>query len=182
MPTIQAGIATASYSHHHPIHPSVNTIAKMFSWLPADSPLNEPLFSYAFCGSLLVQHSLFHVLSHTVLSGSDTTSLKRRAWILTTFNGLITSLAALPFLWDLLVAGFDLHAIRFRTPFARTVCAFFVAYLLSDLGLGSVYYRKLINLSSGWIHHTVYTGLFLFWVHKGWDHIVVMACIFEVSD
>ncbi|CAO1618801.1 unnamed protein product [Jaminaea pallidilutea] len=152
----------------------------MFSWLPADSPLNEPLFSYAFCGSLLVQHTLFHVLSHTILSGSDTTQLKRRAWILTTFNGVITSLAALPFLWDLLVAGFDLHAIRFRTPFARTVCAFFVAYLLSDLGLGSVYYRKLINLSSGWIHHTVYTGLFLFWVHKGWDHIVVMACIFEL--
>lgn len=53
-------------------------------------------------------------------------------------------------------------------------------FLDSDLGLGSIYYRKLINLSSGWIHHTVYIGLFSLWVHKGWAHIAMMASIFEL--
>lgn len=50
----------------------------------------------------------------------------------------------------------------------------------SDLGLGSIYYRHLINLSSGWIHHSVYTFLFAYWLHQGWSHIAVMACVFEV--
>ncbi|CAO1620212.1 unnamed protein product [Parajaminaea phylloscopi] len=151
-----------------------------FDLLPSASPLRDPLIKYAFCASLLVQHGLFHGLSNTFLLGEEPAQLKKRAWILTTFNGLVTSLAALPFLWDLFSSGFDLHAIEFRRPFTHSICAFFVAYLLSDLGLGSIYYRKLINVSSGWIHHSVYTLLFTFWVHKGWDHIVVAACIFEL--
>lgn len=150
-------------------------------WLPEESPLNDPIITYAFCASLLVQHSLFHVLSATLYKGSDAAQLKKRCWILTTFNGFVTTLIATPYLFDLFASGFDLHNVKPRVELTHCVCAFFIAYLLSDLGLGSVYYRHLINFSSGWVHHTVYTGLFAFWVHKGWAHIAVMACVFEVS-
>lgn len=52
----------------------------------------------------------------------------------------------------------------------------------SDLGLGSIYYRKLINVASGWVHHTAYTIFFLYWAHRGWSHLAAMASIFEVSQ
>lgn len=149
--------------------------------LPTSSPLNTPHFTYSLCLSLLIQHGLFHILSRTYLSGPDLSERKKRAWILTTFNGFVTSLAALPFLWDLLSSGFDLHAIREREKFAQALCAFFIVYAASDLGLGSIYYRELVNLSSGWIHHCVYIGLFSWWTHMRWSHIVVAACIFEVG-
>lgn len=149
--------------------------------LPADSPLNDPLITYTLCGSLLIQHGLFHLLSATVFSGSALSQLKKRCWILTTLNAGVTTLAAVPYLWDFFSHGLDFGAIQPRRPFTHAVCAFFVVYLASDLGLGSIYYRKLINFSSGWAHHTVYLGLFTFWVHKGWGHIAVMACVFEVS-
>ncbi|PWN98749.1 hypothetical protein FA09DRAFT_290759, partial [Tilletiopsis washingtonensis] len=105
---------------------------------------------------------------------------KRRAWVLTTLNGAVLTAASLPFLADLLCARFDLQAVQPRQEYALVCSAFFVAYLLSDLGLGAIYYRELINFSSGWAHHTVYTFLFAYWVHRGWAHWAVMACVFEL--
>lgn len=150
------------------------------SLIPRNSPLRDPVFSWSLVVSLLIQHSLFHWLANTRLSGSDPKQQKKRAWILTTFNGGITTLLSLPYLSDLFFSGFDFHKVRHRLPLTHAGCAFFIVYLASDLGLGSIYYRKLINLSSGWIHHTVYVGLFAFWVHKGWAHIAMMASIFEL--
>lgn len=93
------------------------------------------------------------------------------------------TLLSLPYLWELISSGFDLHALKPRTEtLAHPAACFFVAYLLSDLGLGAIYYRHLINLSSGWIHHSVYSLFFAYWTHKGWVHIAVMGCVFEVSQ
>ncbi|CAO1615727.1 unnamed protein product [Sympodiomycopsis kandeliae] len=149
-------------------------------YIPIESPLNDPWFLHGLWISILIQHTLFHALSNTTLSGSDPKQQKKRAWILTTFNGFVTTLLSLPYLWDLVTSNFDLHQVRTRLNLTHLGCAFFVVYLLSDLTLGSIYYRKLINLSSGWIHHTVYIFLFNFWVHKGWAHIAMMASIFEL--
>jgi hypothetical protein len=136
-----------------------------------------------FAISIFILHSAFHILSNTIFRGAEPKKLKQRCWILTTVNGGVMTLVSIPYLVDLLGSGFDFHAIQTRTTWlAQPFSCFFVAYLISDLGLGSIYYRKLINLSSGWIHHTVYTFLFAYWLHRGWSHIAVMACIFEVSE
>lgn len=107
--------------------------------------------------------------------------LKKRCWILTTLASFVMCAASLPYLVDLLSSGFDLQLLKPRTKtVAEPLAAFFVAYLVSDLTLGSIYYRKLINLSSGWIHHIAYTFLFSYWVHRGWAHIAAAAAIFEL--
>lgn len=151
--------------------------------VPNSSPLRDPKLAIHFAVSIFVLHTTFHVLANTLFRGADPKKLKQRCWILTTMNGGIMTLVSLPYLCDLLGSGFDFHAIQTRTTWlAQPMSCFFVAYLISDLGLGSIYYRHLINLSSGWIHHSVYTLLFAYWVHKGWSHIAVMACVFEVSQ
>ncbi len=52
--------------------------------------------------------------------------------------------------------------------------------LHSDLALGSIYYRKLINVASGWVHHTVYTFLFSYVLHRRWTYIAATGAIFEL--
>ncbi|UZJ52307.1 hypothetical protein CBS101457_001627 [Exobasidium rhododendri] len=149
--------------------------------VPETSPLRDPLLAIYYAASILILHTTFHVLSHTIYKGAEPKKLKQRCWILTTVNGGVMTLVSIPYLVDLLGSGFDLHAVRARTAWlAHPMSCFFIAYLTSDLGLGAIYYRKLINVSSGWIHHTVYTFLFLYWLHRGWSHIAVMACIFEL--
>ena len=149
--------------------------------LPETSALASTRLHTIFYASLIVQHAIFHRLSHSWLKGDSKEMLKKRCWILTTLASFVMCAASLPYLADLVLGGFDLHAIRPRTKsVAEPLAAFFVAYLLSDLTLGSIYYPKLINLSSGWIHHIAYTFLFSFWVHKGWAHIAAAAAIFEL--
>ncbi|CBQ72874.1 conserved hypothetical protein [Sporisorium reilianum SRZ2] len=149
--------------------------------LPNTSALASSRLHTIFYASLVVQHVIFHALSHSWLKGDTKEMLKKRCWILTTLASFVMCLASLPYLFDLFVAGFDLQAVRPRTKtVAEPLAAFFVAYLVSDLALGSIYYRKLINLSSGWIHHIAYTFLFAFWVHKGWAHVAAAAAIFEL--
>ncbi|KAJ1033109.1 hypothetical protein NDA16_000387 [Ustilago loliicola] len=149
--------------------------------LPEGSALASSRLHTIFYASLVIQHVIFHGLSHSWLKGDSKDMLKKRCWILTTLASFVMCVASLPYLYDLILGGFDLHSIRPRTKtVAEPLAAFFVAYLLSDLTLGSIYYRKLINLSSGWIHHIAYTFLFSFWVHKGWGHIAAAAAIFEL--
>ena len=52
--------------------------------------------------------------------------------------------------------------------------------LRRDLALGAVYYRKLINIASGWVHHSVYTVLFAIVLHNRWTHIAATGAIFEL--
>ncbi|PWZ02423.1 hypothetical protein BCV70DRAFT_157355 [Testicularia cyperi] len=149
--------------------------------IPDTSPLASPRLHTIFYASLVIQHTIFHALSQTFLRGEGKEMLKKRCWILTTLASFVMCLASLPYLYDLVLGGFDLQLIKPRTKtVAEPLAAFFVAYLVSDLTLGSIYYRKLINLSSGWIHHIAYTFLFSFWVHKGWAHVAAAAAIFEL--
>lgn len=149
--------------------------------IPQESSLRDKRLAIYFGVSIVILHSIFHILSNTTFRGAEPKRIKQRSWILTTVNAFVMTAVSLPFLWDLLSSGFDLHNVKHRDEYiTKPFSCFFVAYLLSDLGLGSIFYRHLINLSSGWIHHTVYTFLFAFWMHKGWAFIAVMACVFEL--
>ncbi|KAJ3057192.1 hypothetical protein HK097_011197 [Rhizophlyctis rosea] len=91
------------------------------------------------------------------------TSEKSRAWILTFIAAITLTLGSLPFLHSHLVLG---RASMASSPlvdstFARSICAFFVAYLLCDLGVGATCYPKQMNFWSGYFHHTLYTFMVL---------------------
>ncbi|EPQ26512.1 uncharacterized protein PFL1_05834 [Pseudozyma flocculosa PF-1] len=149
--------------------------------LPETSPLLSPRLHRLFYVSLALQHAAFHLVSNTWLKGEGKEMLKKRCWILTTMASAVMCAASLPYLADLARSGFDLHQLRPRTAtVAEPLAAYFVAYLVSDLGLGSIYYRSMINLSSGWVHHIGYIFLFSWWVHRGWAHLAATAAIFEL--
>ncbi|PWN53265.1 hypothetical protein IE53DRAFT_193053 [Violaceomyces palustris] len=153
----------------------INTI------LPPDSPLWDPRLHHIFYASLAFQYAVFHLLANTLYRGSSKEALKKKCWILTTMASLVMCLASLPFLYDFVSSRFDVHMIRPRTKtLAEPLAAYFIAYLVSDLSLGSIYYRSMINFSSGWCHHIGYTFLYSFWIHKGWTHISGVASIFEL--
>ncbi|KAK0529142.1 hypothetical protein OC835_004425 [Tilletia horrida] len=196
--------------------------------LPADSPLRgSDLYRYLLI-SLLIQHSIWHLLANTVLKGAH--NLKKRSWVLTAVAALVMTFGSLPYLRDLflpphilgsastlLLRGFNafgplaggaqvqwlrahltasaaealpanadweffsLALIKPRTyTFTHPLCAFFIAYLLSDLALGAIYYPSMMNMASGWVHHTAYTFFFSYWLHRGWGHIAGTAAILEL--
>ncbi|KAE8232377.1 hypothetical protein CF326_g2589 [Tilletia indica] len=192
--------------------------------LPVDSPLRSPHLYRLLLISLLIQHSIWHILANTVLKGPH--NLKKRSWILTTLAAFVMTAASLPFLRDLflppdlvgsLSAGllhfadftrssippklravlaekaiaaahnnatwgfFSLAEIHPRTlTVTHPLCAFFIAYLLSDLALGAIFYPSMMNMASGWVHHTAYTFFFSYWLHRGWGHIAATAAVFEL--
>lgn len=98
---------------------------------PEPSPLrNHHLFLH-FGVSVLILHSVYHVLANTIFRGSDPKKLKQRCWVLTTFNGFVMTSASLPYLYDLISSGFDLHAVKPRNQWlAEPLSCFFITYLL----------------------------------------------------
>jgi len=194
--------------------------------LPADSPLRSPHLYRLLLISLVIQHSIWHILANTVLKGAH--NLKKRSWVLTTLAAVVMTVCSLPYLRDMFLPPdltgkaavillrimdlsgpigtkfetlrpvlaqriakaaetnapwqfFSLAEIQPRTyTLSHPLCTFFIAYLLSDLALGAIYYPTMMNMASGWVHHTVYTFFFSYWIHRGWSHIAALALIFEL--
>ncbi|KAE8236582.1 hypothetical protein A4X06_0g9503, partial [Tilletia controversa] len=68
---------------------------------PPDSPLRSQRLYRLLLLSLLIQHSIWHILANTVLKGTH--NLKKRSWILTTLAAFVMTAASIPFLRDLLL-------------------------------------------------------------------------------
>ncbi|KAH8107289.1 hypothetical protein DFH11DRAFT_1228541 [Phellopilus nigrolimitatus] len=84
------------------------------------------------------------------------TSDKQRSWILTAISSFAMTCFSLPFVWDYVVGGWTVHAVRTSATFANVVNTFFQAYLIADVLLGAIHYREQVNLLSGWVHHGIY--------------------------
>lgn len=67
-----------------------------------------------------------------------------------------------------------------QNSIANPLSIFFIAYLVCDLVTGAICYRKHVNFSSGWVHHTLYALFAIFWIHRGWSHSFAVALIMEV--
>ncbi|EUC57253.1 TLC domain protein [Rhizoctonia solani AG-3 Rhs1AP] len=105
---------------------------------------------------------------------------KQRSWILTGLSSAFTSAAAMSYFFDFLVSGGHVHAIRPAGPWSDTVVRIFQGYLISDLLVGSICYRRHITLATGWIHHTLYLALIQYITSVGWSNIFCLALIMEI--
>ncbi|KAF9904107.1 hypothetical protein EC991_003082 [Linnemannia zychae] len=52
-----------------------------------------------------------------------------------------------------------MHRFPRESGLATAYCAYFVSYLICDLGLGMVYYPDFVDPLSGWAHHLFYLGI-----------------------
>ncbi|CAE6465998.1 hypothetical protein ACGC1H_006146 [Rhizoctonia solani] len=105
---------------------------------------------------------------------------KQRSWILTGLSSAFTSAAAMPYFFDFLVSSGHVHAIRPAGPWSDTVVRIFQGYLISDLLVGSIFYRQHITLATGWAHHTLYLALIQYITSVGWSNIFCLALIMEI--
>ncbi|KAJ3042974.1 hypothetical protein HDV00_006281 [Rhizophlyctis rosea] len=126
----------------------------------ATRPISEVLtssdFIYPFLASTTALSSAYFTLPRIYPTTFATE--KSRAWILTLLCATTLTIGCIPFIHSHLLLGPHSMAASPLTdsPLARYLCAFFVAYLITDLSIGSVCYPKHIDPMSGWFHHTLY--------------------------
>ncbi|WFD01825.1 hypothetical protein MOBT1_000505 [Malassezia obtusa] len=88
---------------------------------------------------------------------------------------------SIPFVFDFFYTGMNWKKMTpHRETIADPVSEFFIAYLVSDLLTGLFSYRKFVNLSSGWIHHSLYAGFCIYWIIMHWSYAFVFCAIMEI--
>ena len=129
---------------------------------------------------ILIQF-VYQVFAIFVFNGKSDDQARKRSWIITTFSAFCSSIVAIPFAFDLIWCRLDWTKV---TPHSETVAdplaVFFLAYLVSDLVTGFLCYRNHVNMSSGWVHHTLYALFTIFWLRRGWSHGFATALLMEL--
>ncbi|EIW75447.1 hypothetical protein CONPUDRAFT_85277 [Coniophora puteana RWD-64-598 SS2] len=105
---------------------------------------------------------------------------KQKSWILTTISSASMTLASLPFVWDYATTGGTITDVRHFDVWAYYTCRFFQAYLIADLLMGFVHYRKRVNPLTGWFHHIVYVWIVEYAVRMEWGYIFCLAAFMEL--
>lgn len=89
------------------------------------------------------------------------------------------SLSSLPLFIHFVGSRGDLRGIR-STYWTESINRFFQAYLVADLLMGVIYYRRKVNLLTGWIHHSIYILVVEYACRMGWSHLFSLSSVMEV--
>ncbi|KAL8279361.1 hypothetical protein RQP46_008173 [Phenoliferia psychrophenolica] len=147
-------------------------------------PLSRPTYVLvAFTLSLFGQSAIYLCACRYLFPTSSSDALKAakaRAWVLTAVSSLVMTLCSLPFVSDFVRHGGDVAKIERREDLARATGSFFVAYLILDLFWGWRHYRSLMNVLTGWIHHTAYTLLLSYILYVDFGHVFALAAFMEL--
>jgi len=124
---------------------------------------------------------VYQVFAWYVFNGTSDDQARKRSWIITTFSAFCSSIVAMLFAFDLIWCRLDWTKVTpHREDVADPLAVFFLAYLVSDLVTGFLCYRKHVNMSSGWVHHTLYALFTVFWLYRGWSHCFATALLMEL--
>ncbi|KAF9359294.1 hypothetical protein BGX26_012674 [Mortierella sp. AD094] len=127
---------------------------------------NTSVFSTTFLVAMILQIAGFYLFRHFVpqLSEENPKSTRGLSWVLTLFSSLVlftgTFTLSSNMEWNL--AGGDMLTLLSLRNFpkesdlATMYSAYFISYLICDLGLGIIHYRKYLDPLSGWLHHLGY--------------------------
>lgn len=155
------------------------------------------LQSFTFTRSTPFHVALVVLVIAFHLSTPRCTTVKQRAWVLTTISSAVMSVASLPLAWEYLVSCFDLLSVQKSNMWTYCASRFFQAYLIAfvsfhishtftsltlyrDISLGLIYYRSKLNFLTGWVHHTVYVFIVEYAIRKNWSYIFCLCAVMEV--
>ncbi|PKI85670.1 hypothetical protein MVES1_000752 [Malassezia vespertilionis] len=134
-----------------------------------------------FAASVALIQMVYQLFASTLYAGKSDEQMRKRSWIITTFSAFLVSCVSLPYVFDLLYSGMLWTEVTpHRELIADPLTMFFTAYLASDLGVGMLCYRKFVNVSSGWVHHSVYIVLCLILLRNRWTNCFATGLIMEV--
>ncbi|KAJ6500742.1 hypothetical protein C8R45DRAFT_978967 [Mycena sanguinolenta] len=108
------------------------------------------------------------------------TAQRQRAWIITGFTSILTTLCSAPFVLDVVWSRGDIRALHPRFHLAVLTCRAFQGCLLADLIVGCKYYRSSVTICWGWVHHTLYIVLIQFLLRRQWGHLFCLALLMEL--
>ncbi|TPX64296.1 hypothetical protein SpCBS45565_g05998 [Spizellomyces sp. 'palustris'] len=118
--------------------------------------LSDPQFHVPFgCGALALSAAFFTLPS---LFPTHFASEKQRAWIITGLTAVVMTTGSLPFQYSFFFTGpTSLADIPLMdSAFAIGLCGFFASYCVTDLLLGTLFYRSEVHPLSGYLHHSLY--------------------------
>ncbi|KAH7929151.1 hypothetical protein BV22DRAFT_1003338 [Leucogyrophana mollusca] len=132
----------------------------------------QALGTFTVC--LLVLIALYTVL------GARFTTIKQRSWVLTTISSATMTIASLPLVSRYASSPGDPTRLGTSTYWTVLTSRYFQAYLVADLLMGWMHYRKQVNILTGWIHHTIYIFIVEYAIRMGWSHIFCLCAVMEI--
>ncbi|KAI8373376.1 hypothetical protein EDC96DRAFT_36965 [Choanephora cucurbitarum] len=137
---------------------------------------------YSFAFSALVFVSGFYTFRyHICKNGShEKTREKQTSWILTLISSLICTVVSIPFVIQFFCADLNMQLLSTDSQFHTAFVCFFITYLILDLVLGCIYYRKRITLMTGWIHHLFYIVLLTCFMRLQISSLFTVSSILEL--
>lgn len=108
------------------------------------------------------------------------TSDKQVSWLLTFMSSAGLTVASIPRFYRFWQSGWNIQSFQVDRTLDTLVLCYFVSYLLLDLCLGSIYYKRQINILTGWIHHSVYTVITVYFLRYKLGGFFTVASILEM--
>ncbi|KNC98379.1 uncharacterized protein SPPG_06086 [Spizellomyces punctatus DAOM BR117] len=120
--------------------------------------LSDPRFHVPFgCGALALSAAFFTLPS---LFPTLFATEKQRAWIVTGLTALVMTSSSLPFHYSFFTGSNSLADVSLMdSAFAIGLCGFFASYCVTDLLLGTLFYRSEVHPLSGYVHHSLYAWM-----------------------
>jgi hypothetical protein len=105
---------------------------------------------------------------------------RERAYVCTLLSSSITSVSSIPLVYALLTNNGQLSEILEYRTWTVIVTTFFMTFLVTDLVIGSIFYRNKVELLTGWIHHITYLGVLTWAISNQYTAVFVMMCSLEL--
>ncbi|KAH8556375.1 hypothetical protein BGW37DRAFT_412066, partial [Umbelopsis sp. PMI_123] len=108
------------------------------------------------------------------------TTDKQVSWLLTFMSSSGLTLASIPRFYRFWKSGWNIQSFQVDHTLDTLVLCYFVSYLILDLSLGSIYYKSQINFLTGWVHHSVYTVITVYFLRYRLGGFFTVASILEM--
>ncbi|KAI8980479.1 hypothetical protein BDB01DRAFT_231340 [Pilobolus umbonatus] len=138
--------------------------------------LLDPLVTHTFLVSISIFLTWFTVWNRRQWARTE----KERAYVCTLLSSCVTTSCSIPLVYRIIVNGGDLSEIVEYRPWTVRATVFFMSFLLLDLILGVIFYRKRIGLLTGWIHHISYLCVLTWAIHNRFCGVFIMMCLLEL--
>ncbi|KAI9315637.1 hypothetical protein BX666DRAFT_2028533 [Dichotomocladium elegans] len=138
--------------------------------------LQQPIVGISFFSSVVGLGAFFFGCVHAGWAKTE----KQISWLLTFASSLVCTLISIPCCYQFWQSRWDMDLLSTESNWHTASVCFFVAYLVLDLTLGCVYYRRRITVVTGWLHHTLYIGILLWFLRHRIASFFCMAAILEL--
>jgi hypothetical protein len=138
--------------------------------------LSQPSVLLGVAMSMTLYLTFFFGALKTKFATTD----KQISWLLTFMSSGGLTLASIPRFYRFWKSGWNIQSFQVDRTLDTLVLCYFVSYLILDLCLGSIYYKRQINILTGWIHHSVYTIITVYFLRYRLGGFFTTASILEM--